>query len=115
MIDQIAAALGRRSAAGMSTSRITLKRGPHEEKLDIKRVKRHLGDSSSSARPEIIQSGWYVFCYFPWSTLVTHSAQAIILASSIRCVCVGITEDPRRRFSIRDTGSNARLLDDQRL
>ncbi|RFN53889.1 hypothetical protein FIE12Z_1803 [Fusarium flagelliforme] len=71
MVNEIAAALGRRSRAGMSTSRITLKRGPDEQALDLKQVKRHLGDSSSSARPEIIQSGWLSSWPLPYAAFVS--------------------------------------------
>ncbi|KAI1052327.1 hypothetical protein LB507_007527 [Fusarium sp. FIESC RH6] len=71
MIDEIAAALGRRSAPGMSTSKITLKRGPHEEKLDIKRVKRHLDDNSAATRPETIQSGWLSSWPLPYAAFVS--------------------------------------------
>ena len=60
IVDEIVAAMGRRSETRLSTSKITLKRGQREENLDIKRVKRHLGDGSSSARPEMMPTGWYV-------------------------------------------------------
>ncbi|KAJ4006290.1 hypothetical protein NW752_010939 [Fusarium irregulare] len=60
MVDEIVGAIGRRPAAGMSTSRVTLKRGPGEEKLDMKRVKRHLSEGSSFTLPNTVQSGWYV-------------------------------------------------------
>lgn len=57
MVDEIVAAVGRRSDTGMSTSRITLKRGEREEKLDVKRVRRHLDRGSPVVQPESIQSG----------------------------------------------------------
>lgn len=60
IVDEIVAAMGRRSETRLSTSKITLKRGQREENLDIKRVKRHLSDGSSSARPEMMPTGWYV-------------------------------------------------------
>ncbi|RGP70048.1 hypothetical protein FSPOR_4340 [Fusarium sporotrichioides] len=108
MVDEIITALGRRPATGLSTSKVTLKRGAKEEKLDVKRVKRHLEGDTSSSRPEIIPSGWCVhhtFIFYP----VTHINQAIVLELTICCVCIRITQEPRRRFPIRDTAGNTKL------
>ncbi|GKU08243.1 unnamed protein product [Fusarium langsethiae] len=114
MVDEIITALGRRPATGLSTSKVTLKRGAKEEKLDVKRVKRHLEGDNSSSRPEIIPSGWYVHHTFILY-LVAHLNQAIVLELTVCCVCVRITQEPRRRFPIRDTAGNTQLSKNQYL
>ncbi|CEI63188.1 unnamed protein product [Fusarium venenatum] len=70
-LNEIALALDRRPGTEMSTSKVTLKRGPREEKLDVRRVKRHLQGSSSSARPEAMQYGWLSSWTLPYAAFVS--------------------------------------------
>ncbi|OBS25870.1 hypothetical protein FPOA_06404 [Fusarium poae] len=71
MVNDIAAAFGRRVAAGISTSRVKLKRGAREEQLDVRRVKRHLEGHNSSINPEMMQLGWLSSWALPYAAFVS--------------------------------------------
>lgn len=107
-LNEIAVALERRPTAEMSTSKVSLKRGACEAKLDVRQVKRHLASDTSSSKPEIMQSGWYVLFSFKLR-LVTDINKAILLDLTICCVCVSIAQEPRRRLSFWGTASNTQL------
>lgn len=111
-LNEIAVALERRPTAEISTSKVSLKRGACEAKLDVRQVKRHLANNTSSSKPEIMQSGWYVLFSFKL-LLVTDINKAILLDLTICCVCINITQESRRRLSLWDTVSNTRLSRDQ--
>ncbi|CAG2006349.1 unnamed protein product [Fusarium graminearum] len=70
-LNEIAVALERRPTADMSTSKVSLKRGACEAKLDVRQVKRHLVNDTSSSKPEIMQSGWLSSWTLPYAAFVS--------------------------------------------
>ncbi|CZS82832.1 unnamed protein product [Fusarium graminearum] len=70
-LNEIAVALERRPTADMSTSKVSLKRGACEAKLDVRQVKRHLVNDTSSSKPEIMQSGWLYSWTLPYAAFVS--------------------------------------------
>ncbi|WXC47671.1 hypothetical protein QX201_007385 [Fusarium graminearum] len=70
-LNEIAVALERRPTAEMSTSKVSLKRGACEAKLDVRQVKRHLANDTSSSKPEIMQSGWLSSWTLPYAAFVS--------------------------------------------
>ncbi|CAG1998211.1 unnamed protein product [Fusarium graminearum] len=70
-LNEIAVALERRPTAEISTSKVSLKRGACEAKLDVRQVKRHLANNTSSSKPEIMQSGWLSSWTLPYAAFVS--------------------------------------------
>ncbi|CAF3626357.1 unnamed protein product [Fusarium graminearum] len=70
-LNEIAVALERHPTAEMSTSKVSLKRGACEAKLDVRQVKRHLANDNSSSKPEIMQSGWLSSWTLPYAAFVS--------------------------------------------
>ncbi|KAK6716511.1 hypothetical protein SNK04_007459 [Fusarium graminearum] len=70
-LNEIAVALERRPTAEMSTSKVSLKRGACEAKLDVRQVKRHLANDTSSSKPEIMQSGCLSSWTLPYAAFVS--------------------------------------------
>ncbi|EKJ76096.1 hypothetical protein FPSE_03728 [Fusarium pseudograminearum CS3096] len=70
-LNEIAVALERRPTAEMSTSKVSLKRGACEAKLDARQVKRHLANGTSSSKPQSMQSGWLSSWALPYAAFVS--------------------------------------------
>ncbi|KAF5245212.1 hypothetical protein FAUST_1867 [Fusarium austroamericanum] len=70
-LNEIAVALERHPTAEISTSKVSLKRGACEAKLDVRQVKRHLANDTSYSKPKIMQSGWLSSWTLPYAALVS--------------------------------------------
>ncbi|QPC71882.1 hypothetical protein HYE68_002634 [Fusarium pseudograminearum] len=70
-LNEIAVALERRPTAEMSTSKVSLKRGACEAKLDARQVKRHLANDTSSSKTQIMQSGWLSSWNLPYAAFLS--------------------------------------------
>ncbi|KAM0242835.1 hypothetical protein ACHAP5_007169 [Fusarium lateritium] len=71
LVEEIATALSRRAKSGMSTSRVAIKRGSQEERLDTRKAKRHLKGKDSAVPPEGMQPGWLSSWILPYAAFVS--------------------------------------------
>ncbi|KAF4451261.1 hypothetical protein F53441_5682 [Fusarium austroafricanum] len=70
-VHEIATALARHSVAGMSTSRVKLKRGNQEEPLNQQKAKRHLQRKQTAVKPEPMPLGWLSSWNLPYAAFVS--------------------------------------------